>query len=705
MSDDLVNKLCSKAKLDRDRGYTETVKYLKNCDDDGLEDFKISLMKALQEDEKSWEYRHGGLSGARCLLENIQQSQKEMSSSAGKGKETHDLFALSMIDIAMDLLDHNEFRVRLAAGELLGVLCKFLGSVVYEKCRVQILEGIHNNLERHGLGDDPEDLTPSTEPEPESILGSSPRTAAILVERRSSDASQIFHDTAGWKSLETYMKCLQSVILGCGREFNSFVDQDLLDLIFNALTHTNRFVRETGYYVCGALVTCGANSCSSAGSEDEDIDEDTKLCQQNSIYRHGVVFSEYLGKGLSDNWSQVRMAGSVATRQFLTSLPSEESRSKFYPMLIPRMCLNRYYVAEGVRIYNQETWRIITQGEGRTLVKTYISEVVDYYVASTDSDNHAVREAACACIAELGSKIEKEAVSPFVARLLETLLICFKDDSWPVRDAACIACGQFVLCFPEESKSALPNLYPLFFLNLQDNIASVRQGAALALANLVRAYGNTEQDTIFDKIKEGFEKIKDQPKSSEKYGSLDKSPATYGVVKQLRDNDLDLHSNQQMYSCGSLAPKMGKGRSGGCMDHQFRKPSEPWELTDGCIYLLAELSSVVPKNVSDLLPALATSCTTQGYTHRPALLETVCTQLPTIAKGIGKKPFKMYLEMFIDHLFDALDSDVALTSNSASQCLISLSQFLGPGIFRGRIENYNSMYLRRYDSIPGIPMH
>ena len=116
MSDDLVNKLCSKAKLDRDRGYTETVKYLKNCDDDGLEDFKISLMKALQEDEKSWEYRHGGLSGARCLLENIQQSQKEMSSSAGKGKETHDLFALSMIDIAMDLLDHNEFRVRLAAG-------------------------------------------------------------------------------------------------------------------------------------------------------------------------------------------------------------------------------------------------------------------------------------------------------------------------------------------------------------------------------------------------------------------------------------------------------------------------------------------------------------------------------------------------------------------------------------------------------------
>ena len=30
---------------------------------------------------------------------------------------------------------------------------------------------------------------------------------------------------------------------------------------------------------------------------------------------------------------------------------------------------------------------------------------VEYYIQATDSDNHAVREAACACIAELGSKV------------------------------------------------------------------------------------------------------------------------------------------------------------------------------------------------------------------------------------------------------------------------------------------------------------
>lgn len=35
----------------------------------------------------------------------------------------------------------------------------------------------------------------------------------------------------------------------------------------------------------------------------------------------------------------------------------------------------------------------------------------------------------------------------------------------------------------------MEELYPLFFTNLEDNIPSVRQGAAIALANVVKAYG------------------------------------------------------------------------------------------------------------------------------------------------------------------------------------------------------------------------
>ena len=64
-------------------------------------------------------------------------------------------------------------------------------------------------------------------------------------------------------------------------------------------------------------------------------------------------------------------------------------------------------MAEGVRIYSQETWKQVTEDRGKQLVETYISNVVDYYIEATDADNHAVREAACACIAELGKKVEK----------------------------------------------------------------------------------------------------------------------------------------------------------------------------------------------------------------------------------------------------------------------------------------------------------
>ena len=66
------------------------------------------------------------------------------------------------------------------------------------------------------------------------------------------------------------------------------------------------------------------------------------------------------------------------------------------------------------------------------------------------ADNHAVREAACQCIAELAAKIDSSVLGVHVDRLLDTLVDCFNDDSWPVRDMACVASGKFVLNYPKE---------------------------------------------------------------------------------------------------------------------------------------------------------------------------------------------------------------------------------------------------------------
>lgn len=55
--------------------------------------------------------------------------------------------------------------------------------------------------------------------------------------------------------------------------------------------------------------------------------------------------------------------------------------------------------------------------------------------------------------------------------------------------AACVASGNFINCFPDESKSYMPLLTPMFYENLQDNIPSVRSGAAHALASVAKTYG------------------------------------------------------------------------------------------------------------------------------------------------------------------------------------------------------------------------
>jgi len=86
-----------------------------------------------------------------------------------------------------------------------------------------------------------------------------------------------------------FFKCF----IGCGKSFAPYIDDELMEMIFRSLRHTNRFVRESGFQTCATLVEA-------AGDD---------------VYgKFGVVFAQHLAEGLSDNWSQVRLAATVATR-------------------------------------------------------------------------------------------------------------------------------------------------------------------------------------------------------------------------------------------------------------------------------------------------------------------------------------------------------------------------------------------------------
>ena len=45
-------------------------------------------------------------------------------------------------------------------------------------------------------------------------------------------------------------------------------------------------------------------------------------------------------------------------------------------ILFTLFIINRYYIAEGVRLYSQDTWRHVTEGRGIQLVEQYIQQVV-----------------------------------------------------------------------------------------------------------------------------------------------------------------------------------------------------------------------------------------------------------------------------------------------------------------------------------------
>ena len=61
-----------------------------------------------------------------------------------------------------------------------------------------------------------------------------------------------------------------------------------------------------------------------------------------------------------------------------------------------------------------------------------------------------------------------------------------------VRASACLASGQAVRAHPQQSAPALQRLHATWAKLLDDNIFSVREGAAVALGHAAAAYKGTE---------------------------------------------------------------------------------------------------------------------------------------------------------------------------------------------------------------------
>jgi hypothetical protein len=509
-------------------------------------------------------------------------------------------------------------------------------------------------------------------------------------EKYSKSSTGALDDTTGWRALETNWQCLACWIASLGSNYyKELTDAELTLLLQNvehsAVTHVNRHVRAAAIAVVEQLVVAAGN------------DSTYWPYLENGALRATTI--TILKTGLADNWSQVRMAASVLNRVFWSVLRdqckfSDENLELLYPVLVPRMCLNRFYLAQGVKLYSHQTWKIVFPSNGVAVVAQSIAPVVRYYVQMCDADNHVVREGACQAVAELAVKIGMNdeyasCLQSHVPVLLQALLMCFHDESWPVRDEACLACGTFCRAYPEECRPELETLWTRWTEQLTDQIWSVRADAAVALGQACQAYGQDFFDRLLKFINENLPAAKDQPKmTKDEYKAL--------------QNNMDAHTDSQLYSCGSLAPKLkkkaGAGRIG-CSNCDVNRPRQPWEATDGCLYLIRELmdtcnqpDSILPpltdKLLLPLLQEVADVCRVSHFPQGDDLRATLWRQLPGMMEAVGKARCKtLYLEIFMDPLVRNLESSSAsaISKHAAASCAYELGVLVGPNIFRGRL--------------------
>ncbi len=203
------------------------------------------------------------------------------------------------------------------------------------------------------------------------------------------------------------------------------------------------------------------------------------------------------------------------------------------------------------------------------------------------------------------------------------------------------------------------------------------------------------------KLDELLPMVKKQAPDSKKFTTL-ANESRFGVAKDLGVKEITVgvderHINQQMYSCGSLAPKLKRG--GGDVDYGVSEKTEPWESSDGAVYLLRELSSIHPETTVKYFPMLAEIAKLDHFRHAGNLRETIYTCLPIMLKNVGKVHCKASLELFYDAIFMARKGENRNAAVTASECLVEIGKLVGPTILKGRLEAYRPEYAAEYQQL------
>lgn len=138
------------------------------------------------------------------------------------------------------------------------------------------------------------------------------------------------------------------------------------------------------------------------------------------------------------------------------------------------------------------------------------------------------------------------------------------------------------------------------------------------------------------------------------------------------------------------------------MDHGFTRSTELWEMSDGCVFLVKELSMVrneadasVVIKAQELICKHMESLADIGYIdhfkHASALKEHLFKALAMMVstEGLGKKKFRGYVELMLDPVFRNTNHSSQNCAISAQDFLLEVNKVYGDSITKAIIENHD----------------
>jgi len=498
-------------------------------------------------------------------------------------------------------------------------------------------------------------------------------------------------DTSGWRNVEIDIMAFNGLIRVYGLR-GLFTRPTLalracVQLLEIAGQHMNRHIHESALEFIDIIYK-------SANGHYE------VLIESALSGRYANASMKTIAAGLENNWSQLRLAAARSTGIFFTAYSIApilvESRHHIAPLvtaicsemnaleyILPRLCMNRFYVADGVKMHAISSWRAMVDTNGKELLSSVIKSAIDYYVDMAKSKSHMVSEAACAALSEVGCRLEIQVVRPHLSTIFSSLLECLASDSWPIRDAASISLSALVEVHSASLKELgyLNNLIDLWLKNVGDHIWSLRANAAKAIGVLLNCSvpeirSEAVKRTV-DHLKLHLDNaLRDSMNKNIVFmnSKLEHALTVKSIPKQTHGLKNDLAENGK----ASNINLRRRGAWGCCLDCEVDKEGTPFDASDGCVYLLVELAKCMEGEASPFIPVLFQLLDTMQYKNADRLHTTIFDQTDNLVKALGTR-FAQKLATEYGHVLkSALKKPIPLLQSAAKTAMVTLNDCLKP---------------------------